>query len=432
MLTEVFLNDDFKMVGNKLSEFKDALTEVANCTESEKICTSELTVLSYNNTASTEDKLVFISLPAGAPWKGTEGSGLASGVLYTNKILANGNFRSLVNEMKNGIKTMLTCNRKTFFVSMIALDSLGRRSKFGGGRLLTHDLARNINLAQGLESPSSKKNATLIYREFQNVKKVFSVFSEKYAYIPQTVLIEILNILEIGPMGKMVCRDWEINHEISSIHIEFPEKADEFQQIYNLPDKYIPGLYLATSDTGHCSLTARTTWRIGGSISHGFGINEDDSSGVKGKRKHMGNIDSEQFCEKADKEIFSKYSKLPERLCDLMTKDITNPSWNLNDKKDMRKNKEAIAETIKYVFKKIQMVASIGKGLEKQLFEALCDEIDPSLSYTAYDIVTMIMGLAERVDGIAKSTENNLRSVISKAPYVNFDKQASPQLVLTA
>ncbi len=434
MLSENFLNDDFKMTGNSLDEFNEVLTEVVKHTKAEKICTADLTVLSYSKERSNEDidKLTFYRLPSGNPWKGFEGSDLAIGYVNRGKIMANGNFSSLINEMCTNTKTMLLNGKKPYFVSRFAFDSLGRRAKFAGQRLLENDLARNINLAQGLGVSSTKDNGTMIYREINGISKIFSIFTEKYSYVPQTVLVDVLNVLKTSPMGKMVCNDWEINHEITMIHVEFPEKADELQKMYNLPDRYIPGLYLATSDTGNSSLTACTTWRIGRSISHGLGISEDNSEGVMGKRKHIGDIDANQFCEKADKEIFSKYSKLPEILCELLTIDITDPVWNLNDKKDARKNKEAVAASIKNVFKKIQMVKNIGKGLEKQLYEALCDEIDPTLIYTAYDVVTMIMSLAERCDGLAKSTANNLRAVISKAPYCDFSKNPKQKLTLTA
>lgn len=428
MIKEDFLQDDLSIRGNHIGDFRRALAIVDKHTKAVKINTNDFTVLSYTEVPKGEDGyLYFFALPAGKPWKGAEGDKLPLGRIKKENILKRGGLE-LIKEMSNGVKTLIMLHGEIYFLSNLSIDSLGRRANFSGRRLLENDLARNINLAQGFKTHVSQFNGTMVYRKCKQIKKAFAVFSEKYTYVPQSILSTIIDNLDAEQtLGDMECKEWEVNHSMSKIFIEFPDKGHSLQQTYGLPDKFIPGLYLATSDTGHSSLTALPTWKVGGSVSYGVQMNEG------GKRRHSGDVDPEEFAKSIGDNIFKQYTKLPERLGELLAIDITNPNWNLNDSKDRRANKEAVSAAIKDTFKQLKMVKKVGKKLEVELYESLCGEIDPSLLYTAYDIATAVMELASRVDGIADSTRRNLQQTISNAPFCTFKKpNTNSKITLTA
>lgn len=431
MLNESFLKDNFFLQGDSLDKFKTAVKEITALTVNEKITTSDLKLLSYRPAKSNNDDLVFWTLDAGSPWKDKDEGTLLSGRLNKQKILNRGNFQPLIDEMVSGIQLMLIKDNKAYFVSRGALETMGARAGLKGDMLYDNCIERNLCLAKGL-GKAIKENATLILCSYNGCRKVMAMFSEKYAYVPQTCLVDILEQLQISPLGNYVCKKWNISHEITQIWIEFPEKAEELRKIYKLKDELVPGLYLAASNTGNSSLKAIGTWRIGASISYdtlGFG---EDSEGTHGSRKHSGQVDAQAFCEKVDKEVFSQQTKLPEALCNLMLLDITDPSWDLNTNKGQKANRTAVTTAIKGCFAQIGMVAAVGKTQELAILDLLCQEINPTVAYTAYDIAMMVMSLAGRISGLSKAAEKQLAFVIAKAPYCKFGKPVAPALVLTA
>ena len=78
------------------------------------------------------------------------------------------------------------------------------------------------------------------------------------------------------------------------------------------------------------------------------------------------------------------------------------------------------------------MVSAVGKSQEKVIYELLCQEINPTVAYTAYDIAIMIMSLSGRISGLSKTADRQLSYAIAKAPYCKFGKPAASALVLTA
>jgi len=438
MLNELFLKDDFCISGTDITDFRNTVTEVANKTTAEKISTSELKVLSYKGTSPDQEYLSFYTMDAGHPWRDDEAGCLTQGKLKAEKILCKGKFQPVIDEMSSGVKTMLMKDDSNtgksniaYFISSGAFDTMGSRAGLRGDALFDHCLERNILLSKCF-GKAIGDNATLIVREIMGCRKIMAMFSEKYSYVPQTCLIDILDQLSLGPLGDYSCNKWYISHDVTQIWIEFPKKSKEMQQVYGLKDELIFGLYLATSDNGSSSLKAIGTWRINNSVSYDTRGIGDESDGVRGSRKHICEVDTQAFCDKADKEIFSKMTKLPEALCNLMLYDVTDPSWTLQTGDEQKNNRAAIVAAIKSCFGQIGMVAAIGKSSEKMLLELVCQEINPTLHYTGYDVATLIMSLAGRVDGLSKTAETQLAFAIAKAPYCKFGKPAAPALVLTA
>ena len=423
MLNEDFLLDNFQVTGNQFETFEKAIEEITEATKFYKFNSSELAVLSYTN--STDDgRMIFLDFhPLSVPSAGGS-SNLAEKRVKVNpeKILAKGKFENLIKELIDETGLFFWNGIVCMFVSKRVLTTRLQPFGLGGDFLADKSTERDLMIAKRFGLKAADK--TLVIREINGIKKVFSMLGDKYRYMPQGVLIDIYKAISPDDLGKADCRYWEINHFYSGIKIEFPEKAAELQAVYGLPSKFVPGVYLATSDTGDCSVKIRATWRIGNACS----LHQEVS------HKHSGDVDVEEILDEVKEKIFAEYTRLPEALCDLMSKDITDPSWNLETTKGKSKNAKAVESALKTAFKELKVVAAIGKKAEISLFQQLLDEFDSSIAYTAYDIALAIMSLPARTSGLHSVMQEKLETAVGRAPYINYEgsKTTIPPVVLTA
>jgi HKD family nuclease len=299
------------------------------------------------------------------------------------------------------------------------MDRFGLSGEF----LLTPKLARDLMVADRFKMDLG---VTAIVRSTSDnkAKKIFTILSDKYTHINQLVLFDIIKQIEdAGEMGECKCFRWEISNFFTKLYVEFPKKAEELSGLYGLSREMIPGIMITTSDTGDASFAVRGTWRAEGSNS--LIVNSEV------KRKHIGDIDIVKIIDDISKDIFAEYAKLPEALCELMAKDVTDPAWDLKTSAGIKANQTEIENTFKTVFKRIGVVKAIGKKTEKILRQAMMDEIDPSIRYTAYDICMLIMSLPERVVFMDKNKDIALlQKACGQAPFADYSVDAT--VVLTA
>lgn len=425
-MDEKKLLDNWSESGKDIDDFHKAVKDMSDSTYVSIVRAGDLTLFSKANSDTSGNLNVYILDPNDIWEIGSSGDLSLKRGKFSREAFEKANAGLLVDEYEKKTKLLLkTEDGKTLFTSLNFCPTFGLRTQMGGDATLTPSIGRDIHFAERLKA-NEMEEVSLIIRRAGAIRKTFAALSGTYAYEPQTLMSDTLKRVESsGTLGKMECHHWTLNNQIGEIFVEFPEKAAEITAIYDLEDELVPGLYIAKSDVGECSITIRATWRIGSSI-----IILDEL-----KRKHSGKIDVEKILEDVDKIVFSKYTKLPERLCELMTTNITEPSWkkSLSTSKFESANKKAVNAAIKTVFKQIGLVEATTKKIEKQLYEALCDEIDPSISYTAYDIAMMIMQLPERkILGLSKAYIDPLAKACGKAPYAKYDKVASPVIVLAS
>jgi hypothetical protein len=243
---------------------------------------------------------------------------------------------------------------------------------------------------------------TLIVRSVDGMKKIMACMSGKYKYIPQSILLDVITNFK-SSLGDAECKYWNISQFFTNILIEFPEVADDISRTYKLPHRVVPGILLRTSDTGDSSLTAVGTMSIGTSLMHCDTVS----------RKHSGEIDFGKLKKEIDNEIFKNYTKLPERLCELMLIDVEDPVLCTD-----------------YVLEKLNIEDILGKRQAAKLATELTSEYNPSISYSAYDIAVSIMEIPERLQGLSKSSLSQIAKTVSKAAYVDYvDYESSITLV---
>lgn len=227
--------------------------------------------------------------------------------------------------------------------------------------------------------------------------------------VPQTILTEIIDkFREDNVVGKIEVHDWSIDHSWTRIYIDFPELAEDFAAMYKLPEKIIPGLLLQTSDVGLCSVTVRSTYRIGRS----YVVAEEVM------QKHTLSADADEIKEKVEKEIFATIRKLPETLMDLLGKYVYgDETTDLTKAAEARKNAKAVEALYKAVVKNV-LQPVLGAKCSKALLEALIMEINPDVLYTMYDVAILFMGIADRLEGLSKAALEKLRKACATIPYV--------------
>lgn len=419
MLNEKFLLDSFCERGNDLTKFSELINEIWSKTKFIKMSSKDLSVLSVANESDPEKIFVYLLNPR-EPLPGdsyTDKLRSYCRSLEKKKILEKGDFSSLINEVEENTRVILYDDVRLLYVSSGIFSDL---CQFGikGDFIQKPSFARDMVIAQQFKSD---KKITLVCKSINGINKVFAIRSGKYSCIPQSILLDIADKIKSAGLGDFICKEWEVTNFLTQIYLEFPQKAEEMKIYYDLPDDYVPGLLLTTSDTGDCSVTVNGTWRIGNSI----------TLQNKVAKQHMGTIDVDEIVKNAESTIFAEYTKLPEALCNLMIQNITDASWDLSTAAGRKANAEAIEDTIKSVFKQLDMIKLIGKKNEKSLFTQLVDEFDPEMSFTAYDVAKSIMGIPGRLEGLNAVIERNLRRAVGQAPYLDYSADPAT-IVLTA
>lgn len=417
-----FLLDTWSKVGTSIEDFKDTIKLVSDKTSFTKINSKELTVMSYRG-KNEEGTLEFVAFnPLYVHNDKGEISPYKVANIKPQSILSKGDFGQLIKEATDDVGVLLYNSVRCLFVSKKVLTTRLQPFGLNGDFLAEPNYARDLLIAKQFGSKALFR--TLVTREHDGITKVFSILGERYRHLPQEILIDVYDSLTGGGvMGNPECAFWEMTHFMSSIRIEFPEKADEFQTLYGLPHKLIPGIILETSDTGDCSIKVKGFWRVKNSISL---ISEVS-------KKHTGKVSIEDLLRDVNETIFSEYTRLPEALCELMDMDLADPSWKLNTSSGASKNLKRIEGILKSAFKQLKIVEAIGKQAEVSLLEQLIQEFDGSVAYTAYDLAFSILSMPERVSGLHPLTKEKLSKAVSRAPYIKYEaKEKGGAIVLTA
>lgn len=393
------LDDGYAQVGTNLSEFSDTLRALDDMTFHVPIKLDEIEVLSVIGRTVGEDGIERVAVLRNVPGSKQP----LPGTIPIDGMRKGGVTEELLDEMFTKTKLLLRINKRIYFTSVELMKTLPQRISLGGTQILRPSQKRDeyINELFGMYPAHS----TMMYRQCGSVKKVFSLLSKSYAKVDQTILSDIVSNLG-GDLGKPNCIQWEVNHSLSSVFVSFPEKAADMAAVYKLPHQITPCLYLGTSDTGCSSITAIGKLMIG----HRSYVCSDVF-----RRKHRGDIKAGELLREIENEIFAKYTKIPERLCELMTIPVTNP--------------QAVT---RHVLNQIRFTKAVGKELAVDLTRALLNEFTPGLNYTAYDIAMAIMTLPTRCVGTAKSTIEKLEEACGRAPFAEYRAKKATPVLLTA
>lgn len=398
-MSSIKLNDGYSCFGKEITEFSNTLCAMDDITFHTPVKLDEIEVLTVMGKTMGEDGVERVAVMRNIPGSKQP----LPGTIPIDGMRKGGVTEELLEEMFTTTKLLLRINKRIYFTSAELLKTLPQRINLGGTQILIPTPKRDEYIAELFSI--HHKQSTMMYRQVGSVKKVFSLFSKNYAKVDQAVLSEVISNFS-SELGRPKCEGWHVEHSLSGILLSFPEKAADIESTYKLTCPITPCLYLGTSDTGCSSFTAIGKLMVG----HRSYVYSDIF-----RRKHRGEINPGDLLKEIETRIFAKYTKIPERLCELMAVPVSSP--------------QAVAQ---HVLNQIQFTKAVGKETSIELTKALLSEFTPGLKYTAYDIALMIMSLPGRCHGVAKSTIEKLEEACGRAPFAEYGVKKAEPVLLTA
>lgn len=398
------LKDGFYVEGSEIIDFEEETQKMVDCTKLKDVTSAQVEFLAYCSVPSAQrvDAYPFYRLTEESIERFLNGESLS--VSYIKKTYA----PDLLEECVGTSQLLCIVDGEKYLVSEYAIPTLTIRASVGGDRTINRvNLIRNLHLADGFLSKGNE-HAKLLYRENdKGIKKIFAFLGNYYHIMPQTILGDVVNFIEDEAiLGRMEVKDWKIDHRFSHIYVEFPEGAEDFKDIYKIPDEIVPGISILTSDTGCSSLSVRGTYRIKGTV----------ITFCEYLKKHTSEITAEDILKTVDEKVFTDVRKLPETLVRLMSPILDYSKVDVKTEvggiKNLEKFKDLAEETLK------KSVSDIGKKRIKKILEQLMEEIAEDMPYSFYDLAIMLMDLQTRVTGLDRETESNFKKGLAKIPYV--------------
>ncbi|MFR1888493.1 MAG: hypothetical protein ACLSX0_01820 [Anaerostipes caccae] len=403
MAEEIFLLDGWKQRGTTYEDFVEAIRYMDDHTKFETVMLEQLDLLHVMREQPDEKLRVFQFVTDDE----TKHTSVATRVFREESLKEFKNIGALMKEAKVTNHTMYRIRSRAstsrtlfgeYFVSRTLRQPLERGREFLRPRF-SRDYAAHADMHSELYG---KTMVTLVTRTDGEIQKLFAVHSDAYVPIRQEALIQISEKLS-GYFGKVKMNAWQINHQLSSAVLEFPEKEEEMSDLYHLPDTFTPGVHIAISDTARSSLTVQGCFKVGNSFFYT----------KKCSKKHSGRGGHQEMLERllleVDQNIFSEYAALPKRLGELLQIDIKNPEGavrNVVQKIGFRNGKQ------------------LGEKITNQIENQLVESINPKINYTAYDIVMLFLTLPENViSGLKESAMEKLQNLVSGAPWIAFEDQ---------
>lgn len=403
VMDENLLLDSFSASGDDLKDLENAIQQLEECTSFQKETTERLQVLSLF--ADDDEKIYCYKLDPGQPSRDII-SYLQSGraLLRKDNFRKKGSFEDIIEEAVSNTRLMLSNGKHVYFTSShvtSTMDAFG----INGAFLNTPCIERDLVIAKQFQED---RECTLVVRSVNGVKKVFAILGSNYGVFPQSALLDLIHAIETRcNVGSIKCRSWNITNFMSSVFIEFPDIGAQFQTAYGLSEEFVPGIWLATSDTGDSSFKIRGTWRVDNSVFYNHEI----------KRRHTGEMNTDDMLEEIEETIIQKYQEFIEKVCGLRTSIVTKTA---HTKQEQSQNAKNIESVIKSCFKQIKITGAIGKKASCSILKNLVDSFNNTTGYMAYDIAVGIMKIPQQVGNLNIYAMEELQKVIHKAPYINY------------
>lgn len=352
------------------------------------------------------------------------GTPLPTGFVSSSKLDS-----KLLAELYNTTRVIIGVGKSHYYVGESAMATL---CKNAGLKTSRPTLVRDLAIEEGLLKESGKM--TLVTRSEMSTdtgmkcKKIFACMSGRYNPIPLRIVPDAADrLIDEAVLGKGVVTSWIVDHNIARIHIEFPDAAEDYAELYKTENLFIPGIEITSSDTGFSSVFVRSTLRREDSR---YYVIADEFA-----RKHSGKITAEEILDLANKTVLTDLRLLPEKLSKLMGQVITPEP--LTGPRSKARNRNAVADVIKNVAKELDLKSALGLSRTNALCEEMMKEINPEIVYSAYDVACNFMSIPDRVSGLGDGVMTELKKLCGKAPYVKYVgkktlKEEEAPLILSA
>lgn len=389
------LTDNREWKGNDLETLRQLLEQIEQSTSLDKVNTADIEFLSLKKGVMTT--------PGHMPFRRYNPfMGEMPGVALPLETTENRQrLEPLLKELKKNC-LMIKHGDDKYFTADSLIPTLALRIGAGGTNSKRPSFKRDAYFTELLGYV--EQDVKLLSRKVGDVKKAFALHSEKYTYVPQTMILDIIDHISHG-LGTPVCRWWKVSNAKTEVYLEFPEKAKDFSLRYRLPKTMVPGLHLITSDVAESSLCAIGTWRL-----------KRAPLGTEVyARKHTGRIDPDNVLEQISRKIFAKYDKIPQRLCELMMIEVAD-----------------VMDAVESVFEQINLADVLGKRRMKELLTIMEQQFNAAGKHTAYDVATTIMMLPDMIEGLPASVQQRFADCVSKAVFADYKEYETPLVAIPA
>lgn len=405
------LNDNWAVKGTDFNDFCSELSDLKDRTSFVPFNLCELSVVTPSDVEITTKKG-----NAAFPMKIHHGEEVAkSTCIGKDNITAKQvSYEEFMHSVENG-NLMFLKGTQLIFSSESLYKTLAQRIGFNGSALTNGTCRYQRDALVGALLYEKATHAKACVRTVNGSKKVFSMATSSYQEIPSTIVLDIVDEIKKMPEGSSVqCKSWEISQNIIILNLEFPEIAKEMNEAYGLPDEWVPGVRIVTSDTADSSLLIYSTWRN----------NSKKNSSViiqnKVERQHRGKDKTEtvisEIIEDAKISIFAEFFRYPETMAALLMTDIDHGDE---------------IELIRSVAKQISLKKAIkNKELYAEIMKDMESKIDPTISYTAYDICSLFLDLPSHFKDMPERRLRDLANVCGKAPFAKYPYKKEAQSLI--
>lgn len=377
------ISSRWALTGNTMTELRRDLAYIDSVTHLIEGCVSEVLLMCPHPAKDSEEgKGVIISYPVEGPKLG---------------ILKNVSMYEEHDACFADSAGIMKCRKGMYFMDPNLITSLAYLVNLNGTALADNIPERNNYLAKLFALYD--KPMQILYRqnpEEPKQVKAFHAFTSRYTYVPQTQILSLID--EISAEKGRIEVSYVITHYRTIINIDFPEMAKEFSEEYGFSKPIVPGAQILTSDVGTTALTVRGVLRSGSTSGMCFG---DVIAKHEGSKEKIQN----QLIDNMQKKIFPKYASYMEQFVELLMVSIDNPE-----------------EVINWAFEEVKMVKAIGKKNTKALLEFLKSQIDETMSYTAYDIVTIILESLDHISGLDDKADKMFAKALNDIVFLDFEK----------
>lgn len=353
-----------------------------------------------------------------------------------------------------------------FGISNYAMSTLATRAGVGGDKIHEPSLFRNCDIADGLlrvadkNAPKKERRRTdrlagdgitVMYRrrlfERKNKRRtaggmgmIYAAFSGNYKPFDVKLPMQIVDKIEAsGMFGSPEVTSWSIDHGITSVRIEFPEKAKKLAKEHGLKNPIVPGILIATSDCGLSSMTIKGTIRFENAKADG-GYAVIANASIKHHCFVGQDVDADHIMSLIEEDIYPEFDNYVKRYA--AVKDMATDNNDTGTAIDRQKRKAAIQTAILNAFQKTDMSSLIGKKKCCILADAYCEEFrkkaftigafierlisDTSLTEEARSAEDDSDDIIPRND-LTNSALNRLRMEMAKAPFVMMEEKKAKE-----
>lgn len=402
------LMDSWSASGTDYNEFSKTLTDLAQSTYIANLNTAEVTLMHYKGRSPDEPEKMVFTIHSAAQMAEKKAR---TSRMNIDGLKAHGVTDAFIGEFEDKAKLMMR----------MAGSGMQRQDFYFTSSHLSRDLAARASLAgDAVYEPTDFRDNYIMYRyatypvdaaavirkntkETSVVHKVFALPSSTYCPIDQRAILSMVKSL-VDELGKFECRKWYIDHFITQLWLTFPEKAEDISKTYDLPDVFIPGVLLETSDTGDCSLRAIAFWEHKRTGHARIGMFE---------REHRGNIEVNEVVDRMRDRLMVRYMELPHRLCELLAIDISDPT-----------------AAVEKIFKMLHATKLLGKKRALNLQERIIEEISATTSMTGYEMAMLFMDLPLRYEG-DDSSRIAIEEMAGRVPFLDFTQIAKSTTAVT-